>query len=534
MPTQNELTLDHSSPVTFSYTPLRAARHEIRLLLLHPGLTADGISCSMTTTTLDQSIPYEALSYEWGLPCLDKFSISVDGKPIFIRENLWWALHYLRSEKDGRIMWIDALCINQEDTEERNAQVGQMGRIYSQASSVIAWVGRLTEQVVMSDVTAVSFINRLSKLSDRQPNTIVSVETKPFRTEWDAVWMFLGRRYWSRLWIVQEIVLASKLIVQYGSESFYWDDLEVIFARLSQYAPADRCVGIKRRIPFNLWLERKHYLSSRRSSLTQRQASTLVDLILQFGEAECCDERDRVFGVAELSRSCCREASKPDYSKTPLQIYFNVLVHHLNGHENRQSQTRLNEIVSEVAQSLRIHPNCDALATLNIVLLINGGRRGDQLRRHDRLAVNFGGNITIIGTSETPSQVDKMLKQLPVSPKVLIGQGGDSKVEASHFRNSLKLYLTASWSEDIMFFITDQNTFGCAIGNIQVGNRILRNKAADTVAICPEKRGPLRRCSCVSHREGVLFYDQDWKTWTTDKAWNISFADVLRILRQTA
>lgn len=71
----------------------------------------------------DEDCKYDALSYEWGDSTSTTFSIVVDGVEVSVRENLWWALWYLRQADKVRVMWIDALCIDQNNLKERNHQV---------------------------------------------------------------------------------------------------------------------------------------------------------------------------------------------------------------------------------------------------------------------------------------------------------------------------------------------------------------------------------------------------------------------------
>lgn len=83
---------------------------------------------------------YEALSYAWGGS--DKsLSIFVDGHELPVTANLHAALSHLRNRSLDRAMWVDAVCINQADSEERGHQVQSMAKIYANASRVIVWLG---------------------------------------------------------------------------------------------------------------------------------------------------------------------------------------------------------------------------------------------------------------------------------------------------------------------------------------------------------------------------------------------------------
>jgi hypothetical protein len=77
----------------------------------------------------DDSCHYEALSYEWGDESNTSFYIILNGQKFSVRENLWSALFYLRMKDTVRIIWIDALCINQENKGERNHQVGNTSSV---------------------------------------------------------------------------------------------------------------------------------------------------------------------------------------------------------------------------------------------------------------------------------------------------------------------------------------------------------------------------------------------------------------------
>lgn len=133
---------------TAIYRPLDRHRREIRLLTMDPpfGRGPVEIRCNLETVSMDiHSRPaYIALSYMWGpQPAqLDEHVlIYVNGRRIWPTLNLMLALLYLqRSSEPGTRFWIDALCINQQDDDEKSAQVKMMRLIYSNASEVYAWM----------------------------------------------------------------------------------------------------------------------------------------------------------------------------------------------------------------------------------------------------------------------------------------------------------------------------------------------------------------------------------------------------------
>ncbi|KAH7161932.1 heterokaryon incompatibility protein-domain-containing protein [Dactylonectria estremocensis] len=120
------------------------AQYKFRLLRLLPAKNFhDRIRCRLTCSS-PFADPYEALSYTWGDS--DKtISIEIDGHPVAIRENLAAALRQLRTFETARTLWVDALCINQTDSEEKGWQVPRMHEIYFNADKVVVWLGDASE-----------------------------------------------------------------------------------------------------------------------------------------------------------------------------------------------------------------------------------------------------------------------------------------------------------------------------------------------------------------------------------------------------
>ena len=115
----------------------------IRILELLPGKAEDTIHTKLAVAPLSAGTKYEALSYVWGNPAYP-LPIHVDGKVLKVTQNLRTALRHLRSPTESRTLWIDAICINQNDKEEKGHQVGLMGKIYRGSSNTVIWVGPST------------------------------------------------------------------------------------------------------------------------------------------------------------------------------------------------------------------------------------------------------------------------------------------------------------------------------------------------------------------------------------------------------
>lgn len=127
---------------SFTHCPLDQSRSSIRILRILSKRSEIGlVQCEMIHTTINAS--YMCLSYVWGSPETERL-ILINGKLLRIRENLYRFLctaTHINEQSRSTWYWIDALCVDQSNTTERNHQVAQMGTIYSQAQGVPIWIG---------------------------------------------------------------------------------------------------------------------------------------------------------------------------------------------------------------------------------------------------------------------------------------------------------------------------------------------------------------------------------------------------------
>jgi hypothetical protein len=192
---------DSSSSAKGIYSPL-ADSDEIRLLCLQPRTAGETIKCTIQHIKLSTEAHYEALSYMWGPR--DFGTIEINSALCEVRVNLWQALFHLRLENKPRILWIDALCINQADINERNHQVTQMGKIYRNASRVVVWLGESDS----ASSTAMKMLREVGLRKDFRRVYRFLFRHCSINTLNDIHSIFL-REYWSRLWIVQEVSMGG-------------------------------------------------------------------------------------------------------------------------------------------------------------------------------------------------------------------------------------------------------------------------------------------------------------------------------------
>lgn len=216
------------------------------------------VVCHLQTVDLAACPKYYALSYTWGDPrprnehdggeenlayLHSHFSISCDGHQFRVRKNLYEALQHLRRYSDMEYLWVDAICINQADDIERNAQVAIMGKIYASAHAAIVWLGNgddKTQKAVGLIVTMgkalekhwkaeTSPFTRAGAHPPRFRDSIVfeTFGVEPFTTEdYIAVMQLLRRAWFYRVWMIQEIALPVLKVFTVGFAMSGWAHLE--------------------------------------------------------------------------------------------------------------------------------------------------------------------------------------------------------------------------------------------------------------------------------------------------------------------
>ncbi|PWY63832.1 HET-domain-containing protein [Aspergillus eucalypticola CBS 122712] len=176
---------------------------------------------------LNKKRDYAALSYSWGDGSADHHIYLLpegtdrieDSFSLPIRENLFCALHRLRRKDENVTLWVDAVCIDQENAAEKTSQLGCMPDIYSQARMVCIWLGE-SDNERRSD-KAIDSIPQLVDMATLDANT----DAKDHAQQWAALSELTRDPWFARRWIVQEISLASKAVVYCGEKMVHWDAL---------------------------------------------------------------------------------------------------------------------------------------------------------------------------------------------------------------------------------------------------------------------------------------------------------------------
>lgn len=281
----------------YEAVPLSLENREIRLVVVIP-TPSPPVRCQFLSYRLDQCPPYAALSYSWGSPD-ERGRISLGSSEVSVGRNLFTFL--LRVSRNGynSVFWIDALCINQEDVPERNHQVGMMKDIYCNAYRVVIWLGEASPR----DYAAMLLVKQahreasknVERVSRRRDTTMPGKE---------IVLSLYEHEYWTRVWIVQEVMYAKNLVIYWGKGTLLWEWL----ARVSEFSEKDRLYSTPGAIII-------------RAKAEWNGPVPLANLIPKYLHLDSSDVRDKVFGLLGMASQGSDDPIKADYSMNLGEVF---------------------------------------------------------------------------------------------------------------------------------------------------------------------------------------------------------------------
>lgn len=307
-----------SESSSFTYTPLDTKVDSIRLVRLHrlvefedsrvmrdttiqsttPHSAVPIIRCEIVDATFREKPKFDALSYTWG-DHSEQFIILLNGKPFCVGKNLHDALTHLRlgSQAHAELYWIDAICINQSNIEEKNQQIPFMPYIYGRAQRVVVWLGRGEGS---SDI--------LQGFRPTEPDTQFDGEDM---SEADLLECSRGT-YWKRVWIIQEITKARSIVLMKGNFTRSFDAF-IADLRWHFGGSGNDCKPL---IPLTLDEQRKDRFG---------KSHLLQTLLVNHRDAECKNPRDHVYGFLGLATNVAGKI-KVDYGKPLFEVYSDVFM----------------------------------------------------------------------------------------------------------------------------------------------------------------------------------------------------------------
>jgi hypothetical protein len=285
------------------------------------------LQCSTEIVSLVDQPAYEALSYVWGDAAIRQ-NILFDGDLFSVTENLAVALYHLRLPDNPRRLWVDALCINQSNTKERNEQVELMGEIYASASPVLIWLGEASEG--SDDAFAL-----MSQIADGK-----EVAENDSRELFSFCIELVERTWFTRLWTVQEMVLANQdPLVACG---FSWTSWSVLFGgwqkvALNEFSKMEMVIwedAVKdeskseEKLGVRPGAIKIDLLNNLRAAITSNGGEEFRDLLLNTNSSNATEPRDRIYALLGMMKKENREDFRVDYDR-PLEIVYGEAMAHV-------------------------------------------------------------------------------------------------------------------------------------------------------------------------------------------------------------
>lgn len=178
----------------------------------------------------DKDVQYQTVSYVWGSASASEVSfVTVDGSRIPITPNLKAFLHRIRDPKKTLTLWVDTICINQQDDKEKTQQVNMMHRIFRQCVRCLVWIGEIPllpgeteEEASNAALGAFNAIRMWSDLEDEIELPPMLATDEGQKSAGRALQKFMDAPWWSRIWTVQEVVAPRKTRVLWGPHTISW------------------------------------------------------------------------------------------------------------------------------------------------------------------------------------------------------------------------------------------------------------------------------------------------------------------------
>lgn len=299
------------------YSALVSTQH-IRILTLAPSEDVDAaLQCSLDQQHIvNSSAEYEAISYTWGNQERSQ-PLRCDGTTINITPNLASALRCFRSPKVPCRLWADAICINQDNLDEKGQQIPLMARIFRSATQVRVWLGNGDE----GESRAIDDLASIARMSGPTRSTLNLLEHQIWGSKTDEALVAMGRSakkifrmpWFGRRWIVQELVLNANVMFHCGQSKISWPTLHFAVQALPAAVWVDDLdVQIRRKLRQfgNLW---RAWCFSHVHAID----GDIYNLLHSFQDLECKELKDRFYAIAGL-------ADDVDLKLQPSTSRFNI------------------------------------------------------------------------------------------------------------------------------------------------------------------------------------------------------------------
>lgn len=304
----------------YQYTKL--ADDEIRLFTLFPGDGIERVQGMVWTTTSKMAGPYNTLSYVWGPEKQPMHVLRTPSGDLRIKDALYTALLSLRSKREPLTLWIDALCINQSDTNEKIQQITLLPETFQRSSCTLAFIGGEEENreaiQMLMQVRARMILGPSSKeWPGDLPRCAPLWEDRgmPFPDDqiWGNVAVLFSNTWFRRAWIVQEAVIARKLKLVFGKTRLDWNHLFLVMDHIDKELEAPESVASNSWIPF-LKLGKLRHIEDRSGRVS------ILKLLENFRHAKSTDPRDKFYSLLRIASDGNLKDFEPDYSSSMADV----------------------------------------------------------------------------------------------------------------------------------------------------------------------------------------------------------------------
>ncbi|KAK5654659.1 hypothetical protein OQA88_6982 [Cercophora sp. LCS_1] len=325
------------------YRPLQQS--EIRLIALDgaSGAEDEPVACELVCAQLADAMPYEALSYCWGNPRetgVLNVRVAGDTWEFPATTALLAALSRLRHKGISRTLWVDAVCINQDDLEERANQVRLMREIYARASSVVVWVGDGDENTsrTIATIEATRARYEAGGASAGGPDRCSEKDVHyPIRERHEAAhlfieaWSLFERPWFRRTWVVQEVFNARSAAVYCGRDILPWHAVLRV----------QRCMNLQGMMAN---LAHKAFIPPLMEDIFKAKAEGLsgmpiLHVLIKGLDLDATDPRDKIFAMLQFGRETC-QLNQPkddlaiDYSRSVAEVFARFTKWWILEHQN--------------------------------------------------------------------------------------------------------------------------------------------------------------------------------------------------------